>query len=315
MATFEEESYDSSSYDAFRPQYPEEFYSLIKKYTKNASFDVAVDLATGTGQVARGLRDGKGGLTVKKVIGVDPSSKMLEVAKKAEASAAAGKTTNTTTLDYQVGSGENIEVPDASVDLLVVAQGIHWFDLKKFWKEATRVLKPKGTLVFCGYSTLRLPGNTEASQILQQLSHGGHQLGPHWEQPGRDRVDKLYSSEDMTPPSSLFTNVERHVQTGDPATSTSPEAPAMVQSYTLSELAQYIKTFSAYHRWAAEKKASGETVPDIVDESITKVRACVEVERKQATNATQAMLLAPEPQFDPKLKVVFPFVVVLAQKK
>lgn len=39
-------------------------------------------------------------------------------------------------------------LPDSCADLVTVAQGIHWFDLDKFYKEARRILKPGGLLAF-----------------------------------------------------------------------------------------------------------------------------------------------------------------------
>ena len=37
-------------------------------------------------------------------------------------------------------------MPDASVDLVLVAQAAHWFDLPAFYAEVARVLRPGGVL-------------------------------------------------------------------------------------------------------------------------------------------------------------------------
>ena len=42
------------------------------------------------------------------------------------------------------GSAENTTLDEDSVDLVVVAQAFHWFDVEKFRKECQRILKPTG---------------------------------------------------------------------------------------------------------------------------------------------------------------------------
>jgi SAM-dependent methyltransferase len=37
-------------------------------------------------------------------------------------------------------------VDSGSIDLIVVAQALHWFDLQRFYKEVRRVLKNNGVL-------------------------------------------------------------------------------------------------------------------------------------------------------------------------
>ena len=47
---------------------------------------------------------------------------------------------------------ESCSLADASCDLVLVAQALHWFDLDPFFAEARRVLKPRGILAAIGYS-------------------------------------------------------------------------------------------------------------------------------------------------------------------
>ena len=53
---------------------------------------------------------------------------------------------------FRVGQSEILPFEDNSVDLVTCCQAIHWFDIPKFYKEANRVLRPKGgVLAVYGY--------------------------------------------------------------------------------------------------------------------------------------------------------------------
>jgi SAM-dependent methyltransferase len=55
-------------------------------------------------------------------------------------------------VQYRVAPAERsgLEAP-RSVDLVTVAQALHWFDLERFYAEVRRVLKPKGVLAAWAY--------------------------------------------------------------------------------------------------------------------------------------------------------------------
>ena len=57
---------------------------------------------------------------------------------------------------------------DNSVDLITSAQAMHWFDLDKFYAEATRVLKPNGVLATYGYA-IPVLDNPQASLLVQKV--------------------------------------------------------------------------------------------------------------------------------------------------
>ena len=55
-------------------------------------------------------------------------------------------------IEYQQAAAEHTGLPDSSVDLITVAQALHWFDLDAFYTEARRVLRPGGTLAAWTYT-------------------------------------------------------------------------------------------------------------------------------------------------------------------
>ncbi|RZU65066.1 methyltransferase family protein [Microterricola gilva] len=118
----------ADGYDRHRPGYPEESVRWLRGAPSTPQ-DV-LDLGAGTGKLSAAmLAHGD------RVTAVDPSADMLRVA--------AERMPELTTI---VGSGEHIPLPDASVDLVTVAQAWHWMDEELVTREVVRVLRPGGRL-------------------------------------------------------------------------------------------------------------------------------------------------------------------------
>jgi ubiquinone/menaquinone biosynthesis C-methylase UbiE len=47
---------------------------------------------------------------------------------------------------YVAMTAEDAALADRSVDVITVAQALHWFDLARFYSEVRRVLMPGGTI-------------------------------------------------------------------------------------------------------------------------------------------------------------------------
>ncbi|MET0853678.1 MAG: methyltransferase domain-containing protein [Microterricola sp.] len=118
----------ADDYDRHRPGYPEESVRWLRG-AASAAGDV-LDLGAGTGKLSASLL-----AHGDRVTAVDPSADMLRVA--------AERMPGLTTI---VGSGEHIPLPDASVDLVTVAQAWHWMDEELVTREVVRVLRPGGRL-------------------------------------------------------------------------------------------------------------------------------------------------------------------------
>jgi ubiquinone/menaquinone biosynthesis C-methylase UbiE len=54
-------------------------------------------------------------------------------------------------VEYRVATAEESVLESATVDLVAVTQALHWFDLDRFYPEATRVLKPNGIIAAAAY--------------------------------------------------------------------------------------------------------------------------------------------------------------------
>lgn len=128
-------------YEKYRPSYPSELFDLLySRYVDPES--VIADVGSGTGKFAKPLLE-RGNT----VYCVEPNADMMDKAKLL--------------LDGYGGfipvcaSAENTTLPDASVDLITVAQAFHWFEKGAFAKECKRISKSKAVcaLVWNAYDS------------------------------------------------------------------------------------------------------------------------------------------------------------------
>lgn len=120
----------AAAYELARPGYPEEAIAVLVAMLGIASGVRVLDLAAGTGKLTRRLIDLGADVTA-----VEPVAGMRRELEQAVPGVAS--------LD---GTAEAIPLPDASVDVVTVAQAFHWFDAPAALNEIARVLKPGGGL-------------------------------------------------------------------------------------------------------------------------------------------------------------------------
>jgi ubiquinone/menaquinone biosynthesis C-methylase UbiE len=129
----------AAQYSAFRPAYPPAIYDYLGQLCHERQS--AWDCACGNGQAALALAE-----RFQAVIATDASPQQL---------AAAPAHANVT---YRVARAEESGIESQSVDLVTVAQALHWFDLDPFYGEVQRVLKPSGVLAVWTYGPLHVEG-------------------------------------------------------------------------------------------------------------------------------------------------------------
>jgi ubiquinone/menaquinone biosynthesis C-methylase UbiE len=120
----------AAAYEAARPGYPDAAIAVLRDEVGIGRGSLVCDLAAGTGKLTRRLLEL--GATVTAVEPVD--------AMRGQAQAAVPRAT------HVEGTAEAIPLPDASVDVVTVAQAFHWFDAPAALTEIARVLRPGGRL-------------------------------------------------------------------------------------------------------------------------------------------------------------------------
>lgn len=157
-------------YAKYRPYYPKELYDFLRMLVK--SKQQAWDCGTGNGQVAIQLAT-----FFERVIATDASAAQLQYAKPLP------------NLEYRVSLAETSGLAAKSINLITVAQAIHWFDFEKFYQEVRRVAAEEAWLAVWGYGLLKISQPLDA--ILQHFYT--HVVGPYWE-PERKHLDQAYLS-------------------------------------------------------------------------------------------------------------------------
>lgn len=122
----------ASSYAEFRPTYPDSLIRFLSEACVECR--IAWDCATGNGQAARRLQ-----AYFEQVIATDASVEQIEAAQPWPG------------VEFRVATAEACGIDARSVNLITVAQALHWFDIDAFLAEAARVLAPHGVLAVWSY--------------------------------------------------------------------------------------------------------------------------------------------------------------------
>ncbi|ATE73312.1 class I SAM-dependent methyltransferase [Lysobacter capsici] len=141
----------AGAYAAARPEYPDALFDVIAAHVPA---DATVwEPGCGSGQATRGLA-----ARFARVHASDPSVKQLEQHWAHEASLRGEGRVN-----LSVAPGERTDLADGSVQLIAVAQALHWFERERFFAECERVLAPGGVLAVWAYGDFLPPPGMEVA--------------------------------------------------------------------------------------------------------------------------------------------------------
>jgi ubiquinone/menaquinone biosynthesis C-methylase UbiE len=156
---------DDSAYANSRPAYPLELFAYLATLTPRRQ--LAWDCATGNGQAAVGLAE-----YFDRVLATDKEAAQIDQRlARAQDLEVQGK------LCFQVAEATTTGIADASVDLVTVAQGVHWFVGEPFYAEVRRVLRPDGAIAVWCYFHPQV--NAEIDAAMWHF-YKAPELAPHW---------------------------------------------------------------------------------------------------------------------------------------
>jgi SAM-dependent methyltransferase len=180
----------ADAYAAARPEYPDELFELVAREVPRSAN--VWEPGCGSGQATRGLA-----ARFAHVHAADPSAQqiaqhwahaaLVPYALDAPAAERHGEQQRHHNVSLAVEPGERTVLPHASVQLVAVAQALHWFDRKAFFAECDRVLAPGGVLAAWGYADFIAPeGMVDAVEDFRAL------IEPYWP-PERVLIDAHYA--------------------------------------------------------------------------------------------------------------------------
>jgi SAM-dependent methyltransferase len=176
MTTFKDHfSQIASAYATWRPTYADALFDAIAAVVPaNAN---VWEPGCGSGQATLGLSR-----WFAHVFATDPSQAQIK-----QHWAAAQPDSR---VELAVEPGEATSLADGSVDLIAVAQALHWFDRTRFFAECQRVLRPGGVLAAWTYQDMVFAGDLKPAADAFRA-----QIESYWP-PERAEVDSGYAGYD-----------------------------------------------------------------------------------------------------------------------
>jgi SAM-dependent methyltransferase len=161
---------DASSYQRFRPTYPDELYDFLVPLCVETR--AALDCATGNGQAAADLAR-----RFDRVAAFDSSESQIAAAVQRD------------NIEYRVGSAEELPFPDEQFDLVTAAQAAHWFNLPRFYDQLRQAANPDAILAIWGYSYCRIEAAIDEIVDRELL----RRIEPFWAEGNRVILEKYRS--------------------------------------------------------------------------------------------------------------------------
>jgi SAM-dependent methyltransferase len=128
-------------------------------------------------------------------------------------------------IEFRVAPAESSGIDAESVDLITVAQALHWFDIERFFDEARRVLKSGGVLAFWSYERCLIDPACDGA-----IEKVFAEVEPYWP-PERDIVEDHYRSITMPLPEIAVEQFEMQVD------------------WIADDMLSYMRTWSATQRY------------------------------------------------------------------
>ena len=204
----------ASCYRLYRPNYPPTLFDYLASLVQQQ--EKAWDCGTGNGQAAINLAP-----YFNQVVATDPSAQQISNAVRKE------------NISYSVQKAEQTSFASNSIDIVTVAQALHWFNITDFYDEAQRVLKPQGVTAIWGYRLMKT--TPEIDQIVREYCY--RIVGDFWP-PERKLLEAKYSSIPF------------------PFLELSPPEFFMEQTWSLNHLMGYLNTWSSTKYFIVQNKTN-----------------------------------------------------------
>lgn len=215
----------AQQYAASRPRYPGALFRWLTAIAPGTA--LAWDAGCGSGQATAALAS-----HFDQVVATDASRAQLD---------AAPLLPNVT---YHVAAETCPQVLSGSVDLVVVAQAVHWFDRATFWNEVARVLRPEGVLAVWSYDLPQIAPVIDplVARLYREV------LGEYW------------------PPERIHCET-RYRDIGFPYRIMDAPPFEMASTWSRAQFTDYVRTWSAVQRF---REATGRDPVTPFDDALSR---------------------------------------------
>ncbi|MDH3646907.1 MAG: class I SAM-dependent methyltransferase [Gammaproteobacteria bacterium] len=159
----------AGDYARFRPGYPRSLFQWLSESVN--THDTVWDCGCGNGQASGQLAE-----YFQNVHATDASAEQIVNA------------CGPGNVRFHTATAENSGLQNDSVDLICVAQALHWFNTQNFYEEAQRVGKQSAILAVWMYGQPKVEG--ACNEILAKFDE---LVGPYWP-PERSWIDQGYAN-------------------------------------------------------------------------------------------------------------------------
>jgi SAM-dependent methyltransferase len=205
----------AARYATYRPHYPKALGDYLAGLAPRRG--TAWDVGCGSGQMSTLLGD-----HFDRVIATDASAEQIARAEIHPH------------VEYAVASAEQSGIASGSVDLIVAAQAVHWFDLPRFYMEVRRVGRPDAMVALVAYGvTLMEPA------VLPVVDHFYWEVLDQWWPPERKHIELDYR------------------EIAFPFAEVAPPEMTMSVNWTVDEFVGYVGTWSAVRAMEKAEGAAG----------------------------------------------------------
>jgi len=161
----------SEKYLCYRPDYPEALFDFLCTHVDENSY--AWDCGTGNGQAALALAK-----RFQRVVASDINLGQLTAAP------------HKGNIDFVCCLAEKTPLADHSIELITIAQALHWFKFEEFYAEVRRVSRPSAMIAAWCYSLGGI--NTDLDSIIHTLYNDI--LGCQYWPKERDYIDEKFET-------------------------------------------------------------------------------------------------------------------------
>jgi SAM-dependent methyltransferase len=219
-------------YANFRPGYPPELFAWLARVAPGR--ESVWDCGCGSGQASTALAE-----HFSRVFATDVAPEQIAAARPHPR------------VRYSVAAADRSGLDDESVDLVTVAQALHWFDVDAFYAEARRVARPGALLAVWNYPR---PEFSDPTLDRTFLDFYRDVVGPYWP-PERRHIESNYTT---LPPFPKELGFEELPHPGF----------ELSLDWNLEQVLGYVSSWSATARY---RKARGEDPVPLLRAALTPV--------------------------------------------